>query len=198
MMAHILGNVARSLLLALSLLLAACAPAPAHLSGTELDGSAAPDFTLQDGITGAAVTLSSLRGNTVAMAFLYTRCPDVCPLTAANFRAAQKSLGGDADRVRFVAVSVDPEGDTPDAVRAFSAAHDLSTNWHYLIGPRAQLQQVWSAYGIGAFSAGPGMAVQHNDAIYVIDASGREREIVHSDTKVSDLVSDLRAVLRSR
>lgn len=198
MMAHILGNVARSLLVALALLLAACTPAPAHLSGTELDGSVAPDFTLQDGITGTAVTLSSLRGSTVAMAFLYTHCPDVCPLTAANFRAAQRSLGSDASHVRFVAVSVDPEGDTPDAVRAFSAAHDLSTNWNYLIGPRAQLQQVWSAYGIGAYSAGTGMAVQHNDAIYVLDAAGREREVVHSDTSVSDLVSDLRVVLKLR
>lgn len=198
MMAHILGCMARSLLVALALLLAACAPAPARLSGTELDGSIAPDFTLQDGISGTAVTLSSLRGSTVAMAFLYTHCPDVCPLTAANFRAAQKSLGSDAARVRFVAVSVDPEGDTPQAVQAFSSAHDLSTNWYYLIGLRPQLQQVWSAYGIGSFSAGPGMPVQHNDAIYLIDASGREREILHSDTKVSDLVSDLRAVARSR
>jgi hypothetical protein len=42
------------------------------------------------------------------------------------------------------------------------------------------------------------MAVQHNDAIYVIDAAGREREIVHSDTAVSDLVSDLRSVLKTR
>lgn len=198
MMAHILEHVTRLVLVALALLLAACRPAPAHLSGTELDSRAAPDFTLQDGITGTAVTLSSLRGSAVAMAFLYTHCPDVCPLTAANFRAAQKSLGADASRVRFVAVSVDPEGDTPDAVRAFSSAHDLSTNWNYLIGPRTQLQQVWSAYGIGSYSAGTGMAVQHNDAIYIIDAAGLEREIVHSDTSVSDLVSDLRSVLNTR
>lgn len=188
----------RSASIALAVLLAACAPTPAHLSGTELDGGLAPDFTLQDGVTGAAVTLSSLRGNAVAMAFLYTRCPDVCPLTAASFRAAQRALGDDAARVRFVAVSVDPEGDTPEAVRTFSAGHDLSTNWHYLIGLRAQLQPVWSAYGVGSFKAGPGTAVQHNDAIYVIDASGRERELVHSTTSVADLVSDLRAVLRSR
>src|SRR5512147_1310200 len=90
MMAHILGIVGRSMVIALALILAACAPAQTHLSGTELDRSAAPDFTLTDGLSGGTVTLSSLRGNVVAMAFLYTHCPDVCPLTAGLFRAAQK------------------------------------------------------------------------------------------------------------
>ncbi|HEY6958758.1 MAG TPA: SCO family protein [Candidatus Limnocylindria bacterium] len=185
----------RNGVIALALLLGACAPPATHLSGTELDKTTAPDFTLTDGLSGDAVTLSSLRGNVVAMAFLYTHCPDVCPLTAGLFSAAQKRLGADATHVRFLAVSVDPVGDTPQNVRSFSEQHDLSTNWHYLIGPVAQLQQVWSAYGVGAFDAGTGK-VDHNDAIYVIDASGRERELVHSDTPLDSLVNDLRAVLK--
>lgn len=181
--------------LTLAVLLAACTQ-PARLSGTELDGNAAPDFTLTDGVTGGPLTLSSLHGNAVAVAFLYTHCPDTCPLTASKFRAAQKALGADATRVRFVAVSVDPEGDTPDDVRTFSAAHELSSNWHYLIGSRAQLAQVWSSYGVGAFSSATGHGVDHNDAIYILDPSGRERELVHSDITVTDLVSDLRTLLR--
>ncbi len=182
--------------LALALVLVSCS-ASARLSGTELDGGEAPDFTLTDGVTGDAVTLSSLRGNVVAVAFLYTHCPDICPITASKFRSAQKALGGDASRVRFVAVSVDPEGDTPNDVRTFSATHDLSTNWHYLIGARAQLAPVWSSYGVGAFASPMGRSkVDHNDAIYVLDAKGREREVVHSDIAVSDLVSDIRTLLK--
>ena len=183
-----------ALLVAVAALLVSCVQPASHLSGTELDRSPAPDFTLVDGLTGQAVTLSSLRGNVVAMAFLYTHCPDVCPLTAGQFRAAQRSLGADAQRVRFVAVSVDPEGDTPNDVKTFSAAHDLSANWHYLIGPRAQLQNVWSMYGVGAFNAPTGMSVDHNDAIYVIDPQGREREILHSDVALKDFVADLRSL----
>ncbi len=181
-----------------AIVLASCAPAAIRLSGTELGGGNAPDFTLSDGITGEGVTLTSLRGNVVAMAFLYTHCPDVCPLTAAQFRAAQTLLGADAARVRFVAVSVDPEGDTPAAVKAFSAAHDLKDNWRYLIGPRAALAAVWSAYGVGAFAQPTGANVSHNDAIYLIDPQGREREIVHSDVALKDLVSDLRSLLSTR
>lgn len=195
MMAHMLGPMGRIALALIAIALVACGSAPARLSGTELGGNDAPDFTLTDGVTGSTVRLSSLRGNVVALAFLYTRCPDVCPLTAAQFRAAQQRLGSDASRVRFVAVSVDPDGDTPAAVKAFSLAHDLTANWHYLIGPRAALQSVWSSYGVGAFDQGTG-SVAHNDAIYVIDARGRERELVHSDISVTDLVADLRAVLK--
>lgn len=197
MMSHMLVNVRRSLLVVALVLIVACSRPP-QLSGTELAKDAAPDFTLTDALTGDSVTLSSLRGNVVAMAFLYTKCPDVCPLTAAQFRAAQKELGSDAARVRFVAVSVDPDGDTPTAVRAFSTGHELSTNWHYLIGPRAQLQHVWGLYGVGAFDSPTGNGVEHNDAIYLIDAQGREREIVHSDIALRDLVSDLRVLVGER
>ena len=176
----------------------ACAPPAARLSGTELGAKDAPDFTLTDGISGQTVTLSSLRGNVVALAFLYTRCPDVCPITAAQFRAAQRSLGPDAPRVRFVAVSVDPEGDTPAAVRAFSDERDLRENWRYLIGSRAQLQIVWAAYGIASFPAPSGVGVAHNDAIFVIDQKGRERELLHSDVVLNDLVADLRLLMNER
>jgi protein SCO1/2 len=161
-----------------------------------LEGKDAPDFTLTDALNGNAVTLSTLRGRVVALSFLYTRCPDTCPLTAAKFRAAQKSIG--TDTVSFVAVSVDPDGDTPAAVRAFSEKHDLSAGWRYLIGTRSQLQAVWALYGVGAFGRSMDSAVDHNDAIFVIDRQGRERELVHSDIAVGDLVKDLRAVSGER
>ena len=184
-------------LLVVILFITSCA-GPARLSGTELAKDEAPDFTLTDALNGRSVSLSSLRGSVVAMSFLYTRCPDVCPLTAAQFRAAQRALGGDADRVRFVGVSVDPDGDTPAAVREFSRAHDLGANWHYLIGSREQLRQVWGLYGIGAFAAPTDAGVSHNDAIYLIDARGREREIVHSDIALKDFVNDIRVLLQEK
>ncbi|MGH2492892.1 MAG: SCO family protein [Candidatus Limnocylindria bacterium] len=169
-----------------------------RLLGTELEKNAAPDFTLTDGVTGKSVTLSSLRKSTVALAFLFTRCPDVCPLTAGQFRAAQRSLGENASKVVFVAVSVDPEGDTPAAVREFSDRHDLREQWHYLIGPRAQLEAVWALYGIGAFASSGARAVEHNDAIYLIDGRGRERALLHSSDPPNWLLDDLRALIRER
>ncbi len=175
------------------LVLSACAPA--KLAGTDLGATDAPDFTLTDGVSGRAETLSARRGQVVALTFLYTTCPDVCPLTASRFRAAQVELQADASRVTFIAVSVDPDHDTPKAVQDFSAAHDLRTNWYYLVGGQAQLSPVWAAYGIGVQAGST--TVTHNDAVYLIDARGRERVLLHSEDLAADLVNDLRALLRS-
>jgi len=182
------------LLLVFAVLLAACAR-PVAFVGTELGSVPAPEFTLTDTLAGRPLALSSLRGNVVVLAFLYTQCPDTCPLTAEHFRDVQKSLGSDATRVQFVAISVDPENDTPEAVRTFTAAHRLTSNWHYLLGERPQLEAIWALYGVGSFSNGT-VVVSHNDAIYLIDAKGRERLLVHASTTEADLTSDLRALAR--
>jgi protein SCO1/2 len=195
MMAHIVMSmkcVVRCIWVA-ALVLEACA-AP-KLMGTELDGIDAPDFTLTDGVSGRAVTLSAQRGQVVALTFLYTTCPDVCPLTASRFRAAQTELGTDASRVTFIAVSVDPDRDTPKAVQEFSAAHGLVAHWSYLVGSRGQLSAVWAAYGIGVQAGST--TVTHNDAVYLIDARGRERVLLHSEDLATNLANDLRALLRS-
>ena len=183
-------------LLALGILVATCS-APTRLVGTELGDAMAPDFTLTDALTGQPLALSTLRGNVVALAFLYTHCPDTCPLTAEHFREAQKALGPESARVHFVAVSVDPINDTPESVRTFSADHRLETNWHYLIGERTRLEAVWGLYGVGAFSSGT-VLVSHNDAIFLIDARGRERVLVHTSTPLEDLTNNLRLLIRER
>jgi cytochrome oxidase Cu insertion factor (SCO1/SenC/PrrC family) len=103
-------------------------------------------------------------------------------------------LQGDASRVTFIAVSVDPDLDTPKAVQDFSRAHGLAANWYYLVGGRAQLSPVWTAYGIGV-QAGSS-TVTHNDAVYLIDARGRERVLLHSEDLATNLTNDLRALLK--
>jgi protein SCO1/2 len=194
MIAHIvipMRRAVRSIWLVV-VILGACAPTP--LAGTDLGATDAPDFTLTDGVSGRAVTLSAQRGQVIALTFLYTNCPDVCPLTATRFRSAQTELQGDASRVTFIAVSVDPDRDTPQTVQAFSSARGLASNWFYLVGGRAQLSPVWASYGIGV-QAGSA-TVTHSDAVYIIDARGRERVLLHSEDLATDLTSDLRALLK--
>jgi len=181
-------------------LLATCTPAtatPGTLVGTELGASPAPDFTLTDGISGRAIRFGDQQGKVIALTFLYTRCPDVCPLTAETLRQAQKQLSStERDDVLFVAITVDPDHDTPAAVQAFAAAHGLERNFAYLVGTAAQLRSVWSAYGVRVVPdpATPG----HSDAIYLIDRKGRERALVHSDVGATDLLADLRMLLKER
>jgi len=188
------------LAMALLVLAIACTPvaaAPATLVGTDLGTAPAPDFTLTDGISGRALRIGDQQGKLIALTFLYTRCPDICPLTAETLRQAQKQLGAsDADQVLFVAVTVDPDHDTPAAVQAFAAAHGLERNFAYMIGSAAQLRTVWNAYGIRVVPdpSTPG----HSDAIYLIDRQGRERALVHSDIGATDLLTDLRLLLKEK
>src|SRR5438105_8261679 len=105
MIAHIVfsmrGIVRRACLVAV-LVLSACAPAT--LAGTDLGATDAPDFTLTDGMTGRAVTLSTQRGQVVALTFLYSNCRDVCPYTAIRFRAAHEVVQAVAGRVIVLSV----------------------------------------------------------------------------------------------
>ena len=183
---------ASSLLLALAVLLSACRSAT--LSGTDLGKQPAPDFTLIDGPTGQVVSLSSLRSKVVVLSFLYTACPDTCPLTAEKLRNARDTLGTERVDLALLAVSVAPDRDTPSATRVFLADHRLTGAMRFLIGDRASLAAVWARYGIYAEPQGQGF-VAHIDAIFLIDRQGRARALEHSDVEVDTLVQDLRILL---
>jgi cytochrome oxidase Cu insertion factor (SCO1/SenC/PrrC family) len=75
------------------------------------DRQPAPDFALTDHF-GNPTSLSQFRGHPVALTFIYTHCPDVCPLIASNMHAAFGQFGGDASQVALLAVTVDPEKTT--------------------------------------------------------------------------------------
>ena len=165
------------------------------------------DFRLPDQ-DGRMVSLSSLRGRTVVLTFLYTHCPDVCPLIADSLRSAHEQLGDIAGRVAFVAVSVDPSGDTPAAVREFLATHRVKGELTYLRGSLAQLRPVWAHYYVGsdanevnpeaaAASAPSPQQVDHTAIVYVIDPQGKIDAFLPGNFDPKDLVTDLR-LLSSR
>src|SRR5579885_2079246 len=93
-----------------------------------------PDFALDDA-DGRRVTLASLRGKVVVLNFIYTSCPDVCPLHSELFARLQKDIatGHMARRVAFVSVSVDPARDTPARMKQYGPQHGLDpANWLFL------------------------------------------------------------------
>ena len=160
---------------------------PPHTGGVRITGNpVAPGFTLHDD-RGRTVRLSDFRGRWVAVAFLYTHCPDVCPLIAQNLNAALRK----ASDLRVVAVSVDPKGDTPAAVRAFATSHRLTSNFHYLIGSRARLRPVWRDWHV-ATVPGPSNTVSHTSFEVLVDPKGRERLFYDAQVRAADVLHDLR------
>ncbi|MBF6589994.1 MAG: SCO family protein [Ktedonobacterales bacterium] len=164
-----------------------------QLVGNDLGATVAPGFQLTDQ-TGAPVSLQQLRGHPAVVAFLYTHCPDQCPLMAEKLRLTTRQLGARATDVRWIAVSVDPVGDTPASAAAFIQTHQLS-GLRYLLGARQQLAPVWAAYHIEVDAPTASGRVGHTGGLYVIDARGRERVYLDPSFDPKALASDLRALL---
>ncbi|MEK6574172.1 MAG: SCO family protein, partial [Chloroflexota bacterium] len=105
----------------------------------------AVDFTLTDQ-TGQPFRLSEQAGNVVLLFFGYTSCPDVCPATLTQFKRIRTEMGKEADRVRFVLVTVDPQRDTAERLRQYLTGFDSS--FVGLTGTWLDLDQVYRSYGV--------------------------------------------------
>ena len=170
------------------------APPPSRFRGTELTPpKQAPPIALHDA-NGQAVTLAGQRGRYVLVTFIYTHCPDVCPLITQNLNAALRQLGPQRQRVRVLAVSVDPKGDTPAAVRAYARRMRLVPQFRYLIGSRPQLRRVWKAWHVLAVSTKPDV-VDHVAYTALVDPTGKERVLYDSAVRASQVLHDLRVLL---
>jgi protein SCO1 len=136
---------------------------------------AAPDFALtsQDGVE---VTLGALRGKVVAVTFIYTWCPDVCPMLTDKLARVQDALGPDfGSKVAFVSITVDPERDTPDVLKEYAAAFDANlAGWSFLTGTPAAVRDVAQGYGVAVAPAADGQ-VDHTLLTTLVDRQGNMR-----------------------
>lgn len=162
-----------------------------YLGTLALPARQAPPLQLRN-YQGRPVSIAAYRGRVVLVTFLYTRCPDVCPLIAANLRAALALLGPRAARAQLIAVSVDPRGDTPAAVARFLRVHDLRGRMEYLIGSAAELARTWSAWSVGAKrqAASPEL-VAHSALVYGVSASGRLITLYPSSFEPHEIAHDI-------
>jgi protein SCO1/2 len=163
------------------------------------DPSAAPPLALTD-TRGQPFQLEAFRGGVTLLFFGFTSCPDVCPTTLADLAAARRQLGGDADRLHVVLITVDPERDTPDRLERY--VHSFDPSFTALTGSPEQLAQVYQSYGVMATrrdmpGSALGYTVDHTASVYVIDQAGRWRAMISNGSPVEDIVSDLRYMLRS-
>ncbi len=150
----------------------------------------APAFTLQDA-DGRAVSLDDFHGKVVVLYFIYASCPDVCPLQSEKLAGIQEKIDSTPmrDRVEFVAITTDPEHDTPDVLKAYGPAHGLDpANWIFLTSGAAEptaTRDLAAAYGL-LFTPEAGGSQMHGVVTHVIDKSGNLRARFHS-LKFDDL-----------
>ena len=157
----------------------------------------APDFVLTDQ-HGDPYQLAEQRGRLVLLFFGYTHCPDVCPLTLAEYREIKSRLGEQASQVEFIFITVDPERDTPE--RMYRYVNGFDPDFVGLSGDIAEMESVWSDYWVYRAKvetgSASGYAMDHSARMYLIDARGDLRLTYPYGFEIEKIVSDVQHLLR--
>jgi protein SCO1 len=106
-----------------------------------------PDVTLTDQ-NGHKVSLPDLLNSDqpVMLNFIFTSCTAICPAMSAIFASVQKRLGSDSDKLHMISVSIDPEYDTPDALKAYAQRFKAGSQWEFLTGSQDDSITVQKAF----------------------------------------------------
>ncbi len=162
-----------------------------YSGGEATPPKAAPELKLKNYL-GEPVDLAEYKGKAVLLTFIYTHCPDICPLIVSHLKTAQAELGDKAKDMQIIAVSTDPKGDTPKTVKAFLSEHGMTGKMQYLIGNRAELGHVWTDWNIVARPDKAGRdLVEHSALIYGIAADGKVTTLYPANFDPSQIVHDV-------
>jgi protein SCO1/2 len=183
---------------ALAPLLVACGETKPQFKAIDVTGAEyARDFQLTDH-DGRPRTLKDFRGKAVVVFFGYTHCPDVCPTTLAEIAEAKRLLGPDGAKVAGVFVTVDPQRDTPEMLKAYMA--NFGPDFVALRGTPEQLAAVAKEYKIYYKKVDgktpDSYTMDHSAGSYVYDPQGRVRLYTRYGTGPEALASDLKILLK--
>ncbi len=197
----ILGTLG-SAALALAFVLAAGTEALAHKSILKVEFAERREldvlidnFTLTDQ-DGSQVEFASLRGKPMVINFMYTSCPDVCPLLTASLKIVRDHMNpAEARDIRFLSITTDPEVDTPEVLKAYSRRHEADApNWSWLTGEARKLSRVWQGFGVSVRRLARGL-IEHTTLTVVADAEGVMRFAYFGSAPDPDvLLKDLRTL----
>jgi protein SCO1 len=158
----------------------------------------AADFTLQDGQSDP-FRLSDQRGKLVLIFFGYTACPDFCPAALGEMKQIHQRLGNDAENVRFVFITVDPDRDTPEVLGRYVSV--FNPDFIGLTGNEAELETVWQDYWVyrtinEQSRSAVGYLVDHTTRTYLVDKDGNLRLTYAFGTDVDSYLADIRYWLK--
>ena len=177
------------LLTALAAIAIACSGS-ASFVGTELDlHDPAPQFRLNDQF-GEPLELSALTGKVVVLTFLYTSCPDVCPIVTETLRRAHVLLGKESEETQFLAVSVDPDRDSTERAFEYSQRMGMQDKWRFLVGNQEQLATVWQDYWLDPIRSTTGQQdnPEHDASDGTIGNGESEKRISATDSLTANSV----------
>lgn len=169
----------------------------AGFKGVDITGADyARELNLPDA-DGKPRSLAEFKGKVTVVFFGFTQCPDVCPTTLAELAQVKQMLGADGARVQGVFVTVDPERDTPEVLKAYVG--NFGADFVALRGTPEQTQAAAKSFKV-FYSKVPGKTetsytVDHTAGSYVFDTAGRVRLFTRYGSGAEALAADLKALL---
>jgi protein SCO1 len=165
--------------------------------GDAVPGKPAAPIDLTD-YRGHRVDLAGLKGQPVLVAFLYTHCHDLCPIVAAKVHTTYSLLPPGEKRPVFLAVSVDPEHDTPASAAKFNREHGTTGEIDWLLGSRPELEKVWKAWGVipRREKRNPEV-IEHSADIYGVGPDGDIHVLYSPEFKPQQLARGVRQLAAS-
>ena len=162
---------------------------------TDITGAMPPlQFRMTRASDGADVTAADYRGHVTILYFGYTNCPDICPATLANLAGMLGRLGRDADKVRVLFVTVDPNRDTLPVLKQFAAA--FAPQIDGLRGNDNALADLARRYRVAySVTTAPKYEVMHSTAVFFFDATGRARFVTLTTDDTAELTQDVRQLI---
>jgi len=150
----------------------------------------APDFHLVD-TDATPRRLSDYRGKVTVVFFGFTHCPEVCPAALMKLALVMKRLGGVADRVRVLFVTLDPERDTPATLKSYVAF--FNPKFVGLTGSNAAVNAAAASFSVhyAKVVSGDDYSIDHSTGVYVCDATGRLRLVGNLATSIADWTHDI-------
>lgn len=156
---------------------------------------AVPDFTLTDQ-NGKPYRFASARGKLVLVTFIFTTCPDVCPLLTAHFASIQRALQEKKIKdYQLISITTDPERDTARVLKDYAGHYkaDFKT-WSFLTGSREELAKVWKEFGLHVVKNESGQ-VQHTTFTTLVDRRGYRRVDYYGDKwQEQEVLKDLQSL----
>lgn len=179
--------------------LTACTSEKPQFKSIDVTGANyAQAFMLTDH-TGQKRSLDSFKGKVVVLFFGYTQCPDVCPTSLGELVRVKQLLGKDGDRLQGVFVTVDPERDSAEMLKAYMANFDES--FVAFVPTKQELKDVSKAFKIYYKRVeGPtptSYTMDHSAGSYVYDTHGKLRLFSRYGAGAEVLAEDIRALLAS-
>lgn len=166
-------------------------------------GNSSYDLIDQDG--NGRIFPAFVKNKVVVAGYIFTNCPDICPLTINNMRLIQERLKKEkVEGVQFVSVSFDPDNDTPDVLKNFARIRNLDlNNWTFLTGAKPDIDKLMNQVGVlavpGDSTVFPSGKVSyyyvHTDRIQIIDVEGKIRKnYPGSSINVDEIVEDIKSI----